>query len=186
MMDNLLSTPLFAKSEISDEQRWLPEARLGRTWALEQFYDSYQSQIYNLCYRILGRPEDAEDVMQTAFVRAFTALPNFRGASSIKTWLYRIAVNESMTLFRKQKHLQGVWEGELGSEDRSATLTEQLAIQGVLTRLKPEHRLILTLRFWEDLSYQEIAFVLRIPLTTVKMRLKRAKEEFRKGYEEHP
>ena len=85
-----------------EEQRWLDAAQHGEEWALEQFFQCYQPAVYALCYRLLGRAEDAEDATQAAFVRAFVALPKFRGGSQVKTWLYRIAVNEALGLLRKR------------------------------------------------------------------------------------
>ncbi len=172
--------------QIQNEHAWLMAARQGESWALEQFYDCYQAQIAALCYRLLTRSEDVEDAMQATFVRAFRALPRFRGDSSAKTWLYRIAVNECMDLLRKRKSAPDTLAENTLEADSAFGHTEQMAVQDLLARLSPEHRVILALRFWEEMSYEEIAQTLGISLPTVKMRLWRAKREFRRRYEDTP
>ena len=171
--------------DAANEIEWLPAARRGERWALEQFYGCYQSSVYTLCYRLLGRAEDAEDAMQSTFVRAFAALPRFRGASTARTWLYRIAVNEAVTLLRRRGSGPTTIEKETVQADGTGAVAGRLAVEGALTHVKPEHRTILVLRFWEELSYEEIAAVLGVSLPAVKMRLKRAKEEFRTCYDDH-
>jgi RNA polymerase sigma-70 factor, ECF subfamily len=84
-----------------DEESWLAPARCGERWALERFYNSYRDIVYSVCFRLTGRAEDAEDATQAAFIRAFRELPRFRGDSAVKTWIYRIAVNESLTTSRR-------------------------------------------------------------------------------------
>ena len=170
-----------------EEERWLAAARSGEPWALEQFFHCYQAQVYGLCHRLTGRAEDAEDATQAAFVRAFRELPRFRGESAVRTWLYRIAVNEALGMLRRRRRTSELAEdaalpadgGSLG-----AAVVERLAVRSALARTRPDYRVILVLRFWEGLRYDEIAVVLRISLPAVKMRLQRARSEFRKHYEE--
>lgn len=185
-MERLISVGTFPQSTIVEEQRWLDAAQRGEDWALEQFFQCYQPAVYALCHRLLGRAEDAEDATQAAFVRAFVALPKFRGGSQVKTWLYRIAVNEALGLLRKRGNApveldESLLAGMAG--EAHETIQERIAVQRALSALKPEHRAILTLRFWEDLSYEEIAVVLNARLPTVKMRLARAREQFQKQYD---
>lgn len=173
-----------ARGEIEDEKRWLAAARLGEAWALERFYHQHQSRVYGLCMRLLGRCEDAEDAMQATFVRAFRELPRFRGDSSARTWLYRIAVNEALGMLRRRRDLAPPDEQVPGTADTGLSATERIAVQVALARLKPDHRAVLVLRFWEELSYEEVAEVLGLSLSAVKMRVKRARDAFRKCYEE--
>ena len=91
---SMLLTPTTACTEGCEETAWLDAARRGDHWALEQFYGVYQAQVHALCSRMMMRPEDAEDAMQATFVQAFRAISRFRGESSAKTWLYRIAMNQ--------------------------------------------------------------------------------------------
>ncbi len=185
-MERLIGLGIFSQSKTVDEQQWLDAARSGQEWALEQFFQCYQPAVYALCHRLLGRAEDAEDATQAAFVQAFVALPKFRGNSQVKTWLYRIAVNEALSLLRRRGNapveLDETFPANLPGQEHE-NIQERLAVQRALAGLKPEHRAILVLRFWEDLSYEEIAAVLNARLPTVKMRLARAREKFQKQYE---
>lgn len=176
------SLPVPRHAERADEQGWLAAARLGEQWALERFYHSYQSQVYALCLRLLQRPADAEDAMQETFVRAFRELPRFRGDSCAKTWVYRIAVNQALSMLRRRREGAELHEEAAVAADGAPGLVDQMEIRAALERTRPEHRAVLVLRFWEELSYEEIAAVLGISLPAVKMRLLRAREEFRKCY----
>src|SRR5712691_2211303 len=176
------SAALPPRAEAPDEPGWLNAARRGEPWALEQLYQSHQPQIYALCYRLLERAEDAEDAVQATFVRAFRALPRFRGDSTARTWLYRIATNEALGLLRRRRDATPVEESAASSPDGTAQVVERLAVRAALARLTPDHRAILVLRLWEELSYSEIAAALGISLPAVKMRLSRARAAFRKVY----
>jgi RNA polymerase sigma-70 factor (ECF subfamily) len=185
-METLCSVALPPRTDVPDERRWLSAARLGEPWALEHLFHSYQSQVYALCHRLLGRFEDAQDATQAAFVRAFRELPRFRGDSAFRTWLYRIAVNEALGMLRRRRETLELAEETADAADGTPAVVERLAVRAALARVSPAHRAILVLRFWEGLSYLEIAAVLGISLPAVKMRMQRAREEFRKRYEEQP
>ncbi len=185
-MDNLITVRYFPRMDVPDETSWLAAARCGERWALEQFYACYQPQIYTLCQRMLAHSEDAEDAMQAAFVKAFRALPHFRGESSLKTWLYRIAMNEALSVLRKRRGETAPLGESVAVADGTLPVAQRVAVQTALARIKPDHRAILILRFWEELSYEEIAAVLGISLPAVTMRLRRAREEFQKRYEGAP
>lgn len=181
-MDQVFAVPYSHRWEECETEPWLTAARTGEEWALEQFFHRYQAQVYSLCYRLLGRAEDAQDATQTAFIKAFRSLPRFRGESGVKTWLYRIAVNEAMSLARSRRTT-----ADLGNEASPAPeprMVERLAVEAALAQVSADHRAILVLRFWEGLSYEEIAAVLQISLSAAKMRLHRARDEFRRRYED--
>lgn len=182
-MDAVLAVPILRDNRVMEEAEWLPAARLGERWALERFYQLYQASVYALCHRLLSRAEDAQDATQTAFIRAFRELPRFRGESSLKTWMYRITVNEALGLLRKRRVAVALDEST-GVSDGAPTVLERLAVRAALAQTSPPHRAILVLRFWEGLSYEEIAEVLGISLSATKMRLHRARDEFRKYYQE--
>jgi RNA polymerase sigma-70 factor (ECF subfamily) len=182
-LETVFTARLLPDAKTAPEEDWLAAARTGEAWALERFYACYHAPVYALCRRLLGGCEDAQDAMQTAFVRAFRELPRFRGESSAKTWLYRIAVNECLSQLRRRREMGEVFE-ETGAPDGSVAVVERIAVIAALRRTKPDHRAILVLRYWEGLSYEEIACVLRISLPATKMRLRRARDEFRRCYEE--
>ena len=90
-----------------EEPQWLAAAQQGEPAALEWIFHTYHRPVYSLCYRLLSRAVDAEDAAQAAFVAAFKGLAKFRCQSSLKTWLYRIAVNESLTILRQRQRSPG-------------------------------------------------------------------------------
>jgi RNA polymerase sigma-70 factor (ECF subfamily) len=173
-------TPLAKPAEATT---WLADAKRGDRRALELFYRDNHQQVYALCFRILGSADDAEDAMQAAFVRAFRALPGFRGQSSLQTWLYRIAVNEALQALRRRPSSRTVAMPEDAMcPDGSARVDERLAVRAAMAAMKPEMRVVIALRFWEELSYEEVAAVLGISLPAARMRIKRAREEFQRLY----
>jgi RNA polymerase sigma-70 factor, ECF subfamily len=175
---------LDAGARVEDrEPSWLPAARQGETWALEALFQEYQPQVYALCCRLLGTADDAHDATQSAFIKVFRELPRFRRDSSLRTWIYRIAVNEAIDLLRRRKRAASYDPTLFEIREAERSPVERMAVWEILARLKPHHRVVLTLRFWEGLSYEELAAVLNISLSAVKMRLKRAKEEFRSCYD---
>jgi len=184
-VETFLTGRLFPRMETVDERNWLPAAQNGELWALEHIYACYQTPLYALCYRILGRPEDAEDAMQAAFTHAFRALPGFRGECRIKTWIYRIAVNEALSLLRKRRPTEPPSE-TLSLPDSAPDVQRKLAVHAALARVRPDYRVALALHYWEGLSYEEMTEVLNLSLSAVKMRLNRAREAFRKIYGEEP
>lgn len=164
------------------EESWLPAARAGCPDALELFYRAYRRQVHGTCFRLLGNEEDALDATQAAFVRAFKELPRFRGESSARTWLYRIAVNEALTVIRRRRPTADI-ETEQEPACQGGCPVEQLAVRAALERMRPRMRVLLVLRFWEELDYREIARVTGMSLPGVKMGLHRARAEFKKCYE---
>ena len=171
---------LFGRKSATPQPAYLALARTGNDHALAQVYADFKEPVWRLCRRLLRSEADAEDVLQTTFVKAFAALPRFRGEASLKTWLLRIAVNEANTLLRRRETV-GEPHSEMPAPDGFGD-TERVAVRALVDALKPEFRTVIVLRFWEELSYEEIADVLNMPLPSVKMRLHRAKEAFRKQY----
>jgi len=187
-VDTYLTAGTYPATDRAAELEWLHAARSGEQWALDELYRRHYSQIYALCYRILGRSEDAEDAMQAAFVHAFRELPGFRGDCLARTWLYRIATNEAINALRKRK--RSVSDAEIESSalapDDAPAVHRKIAVTAALDELRPDHHVILVLRYWEDLSYDEICSVLGLSMPTVKMRLSRARGEFRRRYGDEP
>ncbi|GIV16383.1 MAG: RNA polymerase sigma-H factor [Armatimonadota bacterium] len=149
----------------------------------EQFFAQllrrYRNPIVNLAYQLLGDRDEAEDVAQETFVQAFLHLNRFRGQSSLFTWLYRIAVNACR--MRQRKHrplpLSDVQHPEdAGFDERAWVLKQQ--VDEVLCRLPDPLREVLILREMHELSYEEIAQVLQIPVGTVRSRLFAARQRF--------
>lgn len=171
----------------------------GDLEAFELLVKRYENKVYTVAYRFLGNHADASDLAQEAFLRLYQSLPGFRGESGFMTWMYRITANVCRDeLRRRQKH-QVI---SLDAEDvnnqnnniaqlpgRDPTPEEALEkkefndfIQECLLSLSEEHRLVLIMREIQDMSYEEIAEVLKCSLGTVKSRLNRARMAFREKY----
>jgi RNA polymerase sigma-70 factor (ECF subfamily) len=154
--------------------------------------DAYSSPIYRLGLRMLGTPQDAEDVLQNTFLSALTHLPGFEGRSSLATWLYRIAANEALMLIRKKKPEINLDDSQAGENDEGLLPTQfvdwsalpedellsgegKKALDSAIETLPESMRLVFLLRDVEGLSIKETADVLNLTETNVKTRLLRAR-----------
>ncbi|MDX1984050.1 MAG: sigma-70 family RNA polymerase sigma factor [Bryobacteraceae bacterium] len=184
------------------EPAWLAEGlRTGSEEAYEALIERYQSPVYNLVFRLLEDPGDASDVVQDVFFKVFRNVSAFRGTSSLRTWIYRIAVNEAHNHRRwfsrhrrRQIGLEAEEEGSFGWQDvlsdpgrtpfdlASSAETREL-VEQALADVNPVFRAAVVLRDLEELSYEEIAEVLQVSLGTVKSRILRGREALRKNLE---
>ncbi|HEY4643594.1 MAG TPA: sigma-70 family RNA polymerase sigma factor [Bacteroidota bacterium] len=155
----------------------------GDTRAFETIVEKYQRPLFNAALRIIDNYQDAEDVTQTAFVKAFEKLSTFDPKFKFFSWLYRIAVNEALNLVNQRKPQEGVTE-DLPSEDKAPDekydeneMSEM--IQDALMTLKVDHRIVIVLKHFHDLSYKEMGQILDLPEKTVKSRLFMAREQLK-------
>jgi len=169
----------------------------GEEQAYEVLIQRFQQPVYNLVCRLMNDPAEAPDVVQEVFLKVFRNIGSFRGGSSLKTWIYRIAVNEAynhrrwFSRHQRQEVALAVEEGAANYEENLAdpgrSPYEQAAdhetralVEKALEQLNPKFRAAVVLRDIEDLSYEEIASVLEISLGTVKSRILRGREALRK------
>lgn len=137
--------------------------------------DSYQKPIFNVSLRMLGDPQDAEDVSQSVFIKAYENLASYKPKHKFFNWIYRMAINESINLLKQKKRftaLDSGYEAVDASPDisyESAELSEQIG--NSLMYLNPDYRIVIILRHLQFLSYREMAYILDIPEKTVKSRL---------------
>ena len=175
------------------ELRTVQKVLKGDTNAFEQFVTEYEKIVYNIALRMTGNSEDAADMTQEAFIKAFNSLQSFRGDSKFSVWLYRIATNVCLDFLRSRNRKPTVSlsvednEGddvELDIADESQS-PEVLLERGItrdsvrrgLDSLTPEYRQILLLREIQGLSYEEIAQSLNLEVGTVKSRIFRARKK---------
>lgn len=176
------------------DREWVQRTQNGETDAFEFLIKRHEKRIFNLLFRLLGDMEEAADAAQEVFLAAFRGIREFRGDALFSTWLYRIAVNQATTR-RKRLAADGARRAELHSDDPDAE-SDSLAdlphpgldpaqeaeqketytrIQHGLNGLKEDDALIILLHDLQDLSYEEICHLLKLPLGTVKSRLHRAR-----------
>lgn len=186
----------------SDEQL-VKKSLSGDTEAFEELVSRYQNKVYALAYRYMGNEEDAYDMTQEAFLKAFRSLRTFKGSSSFGTWLYRVATNVCLDELRRRKRrilpisLDEPLATKEGDEvEKDITDPAPTAdiiyerqefseyILAFLNQMKPEHKIVIILRDMMDFSYEEIAQILNCSVGTVKSRISRARNILRKKIEE--
>lgn len=177
----------------ADEAKLINRCKNGDVEAFGELVSVYEKQVYSIAYRFMGNPDDANDLAQEAFIRAFRGIENFRGDASFKTWLYHIVANACRDELRRIKRQPVVSlnapivtdDGEINREQEDWTFTPELiyeskelqeTIQQLLNELIPEYRQVLILREIQGFTYDEIASTLNCSLGTVKSRINRARK----------
>jgi len=171
----------------SDERELVALARSGDRIAFREIYDRYRDRAYHLIFYSLNERLLAEDILQTVFLKIYRGLPDFRGESSLATWIYRIALNECLNQNRRRSPEHIPLESILGSgedintalapDDAHARNELQRIVQQTVFDLPPKLRSVVVLKYIEELSYDEIAQVLECSTGTVASRLNRALTE---------
>jgi len=179
------------------EREWLQRAGKGDADAFGMLVSLHERFVYNLAYRTLGSVEDAQDVTQEAFVRAWLSLPGFRAEAQFRTWIYRIVLNLCLDRIpRLRRDFAALSDEDLADSpapdnrapDILSTLEADEArkiLQHEIATLPASQRLLVTLRYQDELSYDEIASLVNLPLGTVKTGLFRAKERLRQALAVH-
>ncbi|WP_158969153.1 sigma-70 family RNA polymerase sigma factor [Paraglaciecola sp. L3A3] len=150
------------------------------TTAYEVIFHRYHTKLIQVCFRYLGSIEEAEEAVSDTMLNVFNSIQRFEGRASFKTWIYRIAHNQSLNRLRKkQLLLASMDEGNLVADDKvdSRSYDEKELINIALAKLSIEERSIVVFRIVSDLKFNEIAEIVGQNLSTVKMRYKRALEK---------
>jgi RNA polymerase sigma-70 factor (ECF subfamily) len=182
----------------ADDHVLISECLRGNPSAFGVLVRRYQDRLFNTVFRLVGNADDAQDVVQEAFLSAYQSLDGFKGDSQFFTWLYRIAVNNAISYKRKQRlslSLNRGKNGEQGIElpdlseisrpDYALEMAEQeRRIQHALNRLSVEHRAVLILKDMEGQKYETMAEILQVPIGTIRSRLHRARLELRELLDE--
>jgi len=172
-----------------NEARLIQQAKAGDRAAFAQLVQAEQRFVYNLALRTLNNPQEAEDVAQETFLRAWQALPRFREAAKFQTWLYRIVTNLCYNrLPRLRRDLAALGDEAtvnipdevLADPAKRMVLAEKRGyLHQQIEQLPESYRLLITLRYQNELSYAEIAEVVGLPLGTVKTGIFRARAQLR-------
>jgi RNA polymerase sigma-70 factor, ECF subfamily len=186
IMDRVLTAQPVMSSNETDSDITLVERYVnGDMTAFDELMIRYERQIYRLCYRFTAHSDDARDLAQEVFIKAFEHLGDFRKESSLKTWLYRIATNHCINHVKSHKQ-QFV---EVTENVRQTSATAQIELEEreqrehfrqMVKRLPPKQRAILELRIHEQLSYEEIATMSNRSVSTIKASVFFALEKLRK------
>jgi RNA polymerase sigma-70 factor (ECF subfamily) len=171
-----------------DDEKLVLKAQQGDVHAFDELVERYHGKIYGLTYNMTSNREDAEDLTQEVFVKAFQALPRFKGKSSFYTWLYRIAVNKTINYRKKRNRKRALsldqFDQEIktdevyhdltskGSPLRNVSLTElQKKMNEALQTLSEKHRTVVVLHDMQGIPHEEIAKMVGASVGTIRSRL---------------
>ena len=168
-----------------NEARLVKRAKQGDMHAFEELILQHEKIVYNVALRMMNHSEDAKDISQEVFLKAYRNIGNFDERSQFSTWIYRITANTCIDEMRKRKgrqsfSLEEELEGEEGSMQRQvADAGETPEVLQALECLSPEHKVAVILRDIKGLSYEEIAEILELTLGTVKSRISRGRNQLK-------
>jgi RNA polymerase sigma-70 factor (ECF subfamily) len=185
---------------VDNEQTWVAQAQRGDDQAFTQLVEAYQKPVYNLCYRMLGEPESAEDAAQETFLRAFQHLSRYDAQRPFATWLLSIAAHYCIDRLRRRRFSTfsideqdddspafEIPDADAPNPERESVRREQQEkIHGLLASLDDTDRAAIVMRYWHDASEAEIAESLGLTVSAVKSRLHRARLALGKRWDESP
>ena len=188
-------------SERKPVREWVLSAQKGDQQAFEELFRLFQGTVYNTALQLLGNPEDAEDVTQDAFLRAWEQLPKLTAPEAFRNWLLTITVNLCRSHFRKASPPTEALDAPLEGDDAEEEPTREIADEGVdaetivlqretarlvrraVAELPLAFREVIVLHYFEGVELAGSAKILRVPVGTVKSRLARAREQLRRKLE---
>lgn len=160
------------------------EGREGCISAFEFLIERFKNRVFTVCYRVIGNIEDAKDISQDTFIEIYMKLKTLQDPRKFSVWIYKIAVNKSINFLRKKRRLFLFSEANsFVTEEKNKDIIKRDTINFLLSRLTPDHRTVLVLFYIEDKTIKEIASILDITESAVKMRLTRAREKLKKFME---
>ena len=172
---------------LNEEQVWLEQARRGDQTAFGKLIEAYQRPVYNLAYRMLNNSGEAEEAAQEAFIRAYTRLHTYNPDHKFSTWMLSITSNYCIDLIRKRRalllsideplppHPALMSDGQKGPEAQMEKSEQQDMVQSLLQELPEDYRQTVVLRYWHEMSYEEIAEMMDTTVSAIKSRLFRAR-----------
>ncbi len=181
---------------MNEEQAWVLQAQNGSDEAFTQIVETYQTPVYNLCYRMLGEPEAAEDAAQETFLRAYQHIHRYDSQRPFATWLLSIAAHYCIDRLRRRKlpvfSVDEDEESNFEIPDAEAPHPEQEMvhseqreqIHALVSSLEATDRAAIVMRYWYDFSEAEIAEALHLTVSAVKSRLHRARKQLGKLWQE--
>jgi RNA polymerase sigma-70 factor, ECF subfamily len=175
------------------ESQWLARALTGDADAFSQLVEAYQTAVYNLCFRMLGDPYEAEDAAQETFLRAYRSMARYDRNRSFSTWLLSIAAHYCIDQIRKRRAVilpvddlpyQEIQDPGPDPEFLASRNEEGRQVQSLLDSLSPVDRASIVMYYWYDFSYDEIAQALGLTTSAVKSRLHRSRRELALAWSE--
>lgn len=170
-------------NQTNETEHLVARCRKGDVRAFKELYNNYSAAMYNICLRMTGNVNDAEDTLQEAFIQVFKNIERLENAATVSAWIKRIVVNHCLNQLRKKKvYFEDVEEIEMPEDEKvdehNYAFTVDTVKQAIQT-LPDGYRTVLNLYLFEDFSHREIAGMLNISESTVKTQYMRAKEKVR-------
>jgi len=164
-----------------DDAARVRECLDGNPQAFAAIVERYEKPLYNVAFRMLRNAEDARDVTQTAFLKAYQGLEKYDPQFKFYSWIYRIAINEALDALRLRRREAGPVDDQHpadgpGPEDSLATDAAERGLLDAVESLKPDHKAVIVLKYFADHSYEDVARILGIEEKTVKSRLFTARQ----------
>jgi RNA polymerase sigma-70 factor (ECF subfamily) len=160
----------------------------GDRRAMAHLVSQYERPVFNAAYRILGSMDDAADTTQTVFLKVFEHIADYDPRHKFFSWIYRIAINESLNQVKKRRHQEPLADSQASPWRGPAEELESIRlcnrVQGALMQLREDYRTVVVLKHMSGCSYQQISEVLQIPEKTVKSRLYSARQMMKKSLQE--
>lgn len=174
---------------INDEFEIIRQIQKGQSACYKELVLGHQSAVYSLLYTMLRQHSLAEDLTQEVFIKAYENLNRFNFKSRFFSWIYRIAINTAITYRQKEKRMflvdTDVLVSECSEEEKILENERSMILKKAIEELKEKYRLVIILKYFEQLSYAEIADVLKIPEKKVKSRLFDARKVLKSFLEEN-
>jgi RNA polymerase sigma-70 factor, ECF subfamily len=168
-----------------EQAGWIQQTKAGEQTAFSQIVGKYQKPVYNICYHMLKNGEEAEDAAQEVFLRAFAKLDTYDEERQFSTWLFAIASHYCMDRWKKRRFQLVAWDDLRNIlADRESSRPEKVmmnmetsqAVHDMLHTLRPDYRMVVILKYWHAMSYEEIAESMDTTVSTIKSKLFRARK----------
>lgn len=173
---------------MQEETQWVQEVLAGNKQSYAQIINKYKNPLYATILRMTKNPHDAQDLVQEAFIKVYQQLGKYDETGSFSGWLYRVTINHCMDEFRKKRYKMKqveIDEGTMVSADTPELIffknEESRRLECLIATLPEDERVIILLRYVNELSYDEIGEVVNAPLSTVRNKLHRAKKKMREA-----
>lgn len=171
---------------MQEDNRWIQQVLAGDKQAYAHLINKYKNPLYATILRMTKNPHDAQDLVQEAFIKVYEQLGKYDATGSFASWMYRVAINHCMDEFRKKRYKIRqieIEEGSIVSVDTPELIffknEESRRLERLVATLPEDERIIILLRYVNELSYQEISELVDAPLATVRNKLHRAKKKMR-------
>lgn len=171
---------------MQEDNQWVQQVLAGDKQAYAHLINKYKNPLYATILRMTKNPHDAQDLVQESFIKVYEQLGKYDETGSFASWMYRVAINHCMDEFRKKRYQMKqveVEEGSIISADTPELIffknEESRRLERLVATLPEDERIIILLRYVNELSYQEISELVNTPLATVRNKLHRAKKKMR-------